>query len=60
VVAGYDLYHRWQKRRSPTAAQTAYYRVSPRNRIIIGAAYLGLIALLAVGMHFTYVHRTIS
>ena len=60
VVAGYDLYHRWQKRRSPTAAQTAYYRVSPRNRIIVGAAYLGLIALLAVGMHFTYVHRTIS
>jgi len=60
VVAGYDLYHRWQKRRSPTSAQTAYYRVSPRNRIIIGAAYLGLIALLAVGMHFTYVHRTIS
>jgi len=60
VVAGYDLYHRWQKRRSPTAAQTAYYRVSPRNRIIIGVAYLGLIALLAVGMHFTYVHRTIS
>jgi Zn-dependent protease len=60
VVAGYDLYHRWQKRRSPTATQTAYYRVSPRNRIIIGAAYLGLIALLAVGMHFTYVHRTIS
>ena len=60
VVAGYDLYHRWQKRRSPTAAQTAYYRVSPRNRIIVGAAYLGLIALLAVGMHFTYIHRTIS
>jgi Zn-dependent protease len=60
VVAGYDLYHRWQKRRSPTAAQTAYYRVSPRNRILVGAAYLGLIALLAVGMHFTYVHRTIS
>jgi len=60
VVAGYDLYHRWQKRRSPTAAQTAYYRVSPRNRILVGVAYLGLIALLAVGMHFTYVHRTIS
>ena len=60
LVAAYDLYHRWQKRRSPTAAQTAYYRVSPRNRILVGVAYLGLIALLAVGMHFTYVHRTIS
>jgi Zn-dependent protease len=60
LVAAYDLYHRWQKRRSPSPAQTAYYRVSPRNRMIIGAAYLGLIALLAVGMHFTYIHRTIS
>jgi Zn-dependent protease len=60
LVAAYDLYHRWQKRRSPTAAQTAYYRVSPRNRILVGIAYLGLIALLAVGMHFTYVHRTLS
>ena len=60
LVAAYDLYHRWQKRRSPTAAQTAYYRVSPRNRVLVGVAYLGLIALLAVGMHFTYVHRTIS
>jgi len=60
LVAGYDLYHRWQKRNSPTMMQTAYYRVSPRNRIIIGAAYLGLIAALAIGMHFTYVHRTIS
>jgi Zn-dependent protease len=60
LVAAYDLYHRWQKRRSPTAAQTAYYRVSPRNRALVGAAYLGLIVLLAVGMHFTYVHRTIG
>jgi len=59
LVAGYDLYHRWQKRNSPTMMQTAYYRVSPRNRVIIGAAYLGLIAALAIGMHFTYVHRAI-
>jgi Zn-dependent protease len=58
-VAAYDLYHRWQKRNSPTMMQTAYYRVSPRNRIIIGAAYLGLIVALAIGMHFTYVHRAI-
>ena len=59
LVAAYDLYHRWQKRKSPTMMQTAYYRVTPRNRIIIGAAYLGLIVALAIGMHFTYVHRAI-
>ncbi|MGA2758490.1 MAG: site-2 protease family protein [Solirubrobacteraceae bacterium] len=60
LVAGYDLYHRWTKRRSPTPGQTAYYSVSPRNRMLIGAAYIGLIIALAVGMHFTYIHRTIS
>jgi Zn-dependent protease len=60
LVAAYDLYPRWQKRRSPTAAQTAYYRVSPRNRMLVGAVYLGLIVVLALGMHFTYIHRTIA
>jgi Zn-dependent protease len=60
LFAGFDLYHRWQKRRAPSAAQTAYYRVSPRNRALVGAAYLGLIVALVVGMHFTYLHRTIS
>jgi Zn-dependent protease len=59
LVAAYDLYHRWQRRSAPTPEQTAYYRVSPRNRIAIGVAYLGLIVALAIGMHFTYVHRAI-
>jgi Zn-dependent protease len=59
LVAAYDLYHRWQKRNSPTMMQTAYYRVAPRSRIVIGAAYLGLIIALAIGMHLTYVHRAI-
>ena len=30
LFAGYELCRRWEQRRSPTAAQTAYYRVSPR------------------------------
>ena len=60
LVAGFELYRRWERRRQPTAAQTAYYRVSPRNRMIVGAVYIGLIVVLAVGMHLTYVHRTIS
>jgi Zn-dependent protease len=58
-VAAFDLYHRWEHRRSPTVAQTAYYKVSPRNRALIAAAYLGLIVALAIGMHLTYVHRAI-
>jgi Zn-dependent protease len=60
VFAGYNLYQRWNNRRSPSAQQTAYYRVSPRNRMLIGATYIGLIVALALGMHFTYIHRTIS
>jgi Zn-dependent protease len=60
LLAVYELYRRWEHRRSPTAAQTAYYRVSPRNRLIVGAVYIGLIVLLALGMHATYLHRTIA
>jgi Zn-dependent protease len=60
LVAGFELYRRWERRRNPTAAQTAYYKVSPRNRMIVGAVYVGLIVVLAVGMHFTYLHRTIG
>ena len=60
LFAGFSLYQRWTNRRSPSAQQTAYYSVSPRNRMLIGATYLGLIVALALGMHFTYIHRTIS
>jgi Zn-dependent protease len=60
LVAGFELYRRWEQRRAPTVEQTAYYKVSPRNRMIVGGVYIGLIVALAVGMHFTYLHRTIS
>ena len=59
VVSGYSLYQRWRSRKSPTAAQTAYYKVSPRNRLLVGATYIGLSIALAIGMHFTYLHRTL-
>jgi hypothetical protein len=60
LFAGFELYRRWERRRNPTAMQTGYYSVSPRNRLAVGAVYVGLIAVLALGMHFTYLHRTIS
>jgi Zn-dependent protease len=60
LVAGFELYRRWELRRRPNATQTAYYKVSPRNRMIVGGVYIGLIVALAIGMHFTYLHRTIS
>ena len=60
VFAGYETYRRWQLRRTGGVAQQAYYRVRPRDRALIAAVYLGLIALLVVGMDATLVSRTIS
>ena len=59
LFSGYTLYQRWHHRHSPTAAEQAYYKVTPRNRMLVGATYIGLILALAIGMHFTYLHRTI-
>lgn len=58
VFAGYELYRRWQSRKSRSPQQRAYYRVSPRNRAIVAAVYLGLIALLVLGMDATHVLNT--
>ena len=35
--------------------QAAYYRVAPRHRLIVGAVYVGLIALLVFGMSETHI-----
>jgi Zn-dependent protease len=59
IFAVYELWRRWQQRRAPSAARTAYYRVAPRNRALVGAVYVGLIVALALGMHATYLHRAI-
>ena len=38
----------------------AYYRVTPRQRAVIAAVYLGLIVLLVLGMDVTHVERTLD
>ena len=55
LFAGLETYRRWQQRKARSLAQAAYYRVSPRNRLIVGAVYLGLIAALALGMHEAHI-----
>jgi Zn-dependent protease len=60
VFAGFETYKRWQLRRSGGADQQAYYRVRPLDRLLVAGVYLSLIALLVVGMHATFVARTIS
>jgi Zn-dependent protease len=60
VVAGFETYKRWKLRRSPSPAQQAYYRVRPLDRALVAGVYLSLVALLVVGMHATFVARTLS
>jgi Zn-dependent protease len=60
VFAGYELYRRWQARRSGTAEQQAYYKVRPVDRLLIAAVYIALIALLVTGMDATHLPRTLG
>ena len=46
--------------RSGGAETDAYYAVTKRQRLAIAAVYVGLVALLVVGMDATYVERTLS
>ncbi len=50
-----ETYRRWEQRRKGTLADAAYYRVSFRNRLLVGAVYIGLIVALALGMHEAHV-----
>jgi Zn-dependent protease len=56
LFGGMESWRRWKERKSPQAQE--YYRVSPRNRVLVAAVYLGLIALLVVGMQHTHIERT--
>jgi Zn-dependent protease len=60
VFAGIETYKRWKLRRTGSPGQQAYYRVRPIDRALVAGVYLGLIALLVVGMDATLVARTIS
>jgi Zn-dependent protease len=59
VVGAYELYRRWEGRRRGGAGTERYYRVAPRNRALVAVTYVGLIALLVLGMHFTFMQRSI-
>jgi Zn-dependent protease len=50
-----ETWRRWQGRKSPEAKE--YYRVAPHHRVLVAAVYLGLVALLAVGMTHTHIAR---
>ncbi len=60
VIGGLASYNRWQQIRRGGDEQRAYYRVKPIDRLLVGAVYVSLIALLVVGMHATNLPRTFA
>lgn len=60
VFAGLETYKRWKLRRGDSPEQQAYYRVKPLHRALVAVAYLGLIALLVVGMSAIHLPRTLG
>jgi Zn-dependent protease len=59
IFAAMETWKRLQARRRGGSAQEAYYRVAVRDRLLIGAVYLGLIVALVLGMHATHLHATL-
>ncbi|HEV2924033.1 MAG TPA: site-2 protease family protein [Solirubrobacteraceae bacterium] len=50
-----ETWRRWKERKTRSIEQAAYYRVSPRNRLLVAAVYVGLILVLAFGMYETHI-----
>jgi len=55
LFGGLETWRRWKLRGTRSLEQAAYYRVSPRNRLLVGLVYIGLIAVLVFGMHETHI-----
>jgi len=55
VLGGMETWRRWKLRRTRSLEQAAYYRVATLHRVLVGAVYIGLIVVLAVGMEAAYV-----
>jgi Zn-dependent protease len=60
LLAGVETYRRWKARKDGDEASRAYYKVKPAHRLAVAVVYLGLIALLVVGMDATHVARTFA
>jgi Zn-dependent protease len=50
-----ETWRRWRERKSPEARE--YYQVSTRDRLLVAAVYIAIVALLAFGMTETHIER---
>ena len=55
LFGGLESWRRWKARKSPESRE--YHRVRPRTRIAVAGVYVGLAALLALGMDATFIER---
>ena len=60
LLAAFETYRRWKHRKEPLEGNADYYKVAPRHRLAVAAVYIGLIALLALGMDASFVERTLD
>jgi len=58
LFGGMETYRRWKARKEPESQD--YHRVSRRTRFAVAGVYLGLAALLALGMDATFIERDFS
>jgi Zn-dependent protease len=58
VFGALETWSRWKRRKSPEGRK--YYEVSTRDRVLVAAAYIAIVALLAFGMTETHIERTLS
>jgi Zn-dependent protease len=60
LIGGWETYRRCKARKQGDPATKAYYRVKPAYRLAVAGVYLGLIALLVLGMDAMHVARTFA
>ena len=55
VLGAFDVYRRWKERKEGGEKVKAYYKVSKRNRALVGVVYVGLALALVAGMNAAYI-----
>jgi Zn-dependent protease len=58
LLGGFETWRRFKARKEP--GEQRYFEVKPRTRAAIAALYLGLAALLAVGIDATFLERDLG
>jgi Zn-dependent protease len=58
LLGGYESWQRWKNRN--TAEARAYHAIPARTRALVAVAYLGLAAVLAVGVSESFLEKSLS